>query len=177
MVWWATVLGDLVGISQAVMGLTFLAAGTSVPDLLSSVAVARMGYGDMAVSSSIGSNIFDILVGLPLPWLCMCIVQGAAGKVPKAQLSQESSLAFSIVVLVVMLFAVITTIACSKFRMTKSLGFTMFGLVSSRCDTRTLFARARLHGCTRVVLFHLHWAEGKWGAVAGAWDRRIDAVG
>ena len=149
MVWWATVLGDLVGISQAVMGLTFLAAGTSVPDLLSSVAVARMGYGDMAVSSSIGSNIFDILVGLPLPWLCMCIVQGAAGKVPKAQLSQESSLAFSIVVLVVMLFAVITTIACSKFRMTKSLGFTMFGLVSSRCDTRTtLFARARLHGCT-----------------------------
>ena len=147
MVWWATVLGDLVGISQAVMGLTFLAAGTSVPDLLSSVAVARMGYGDMAVSSSIGSNIFDILVGLPLPWLCMCIVQGAAGKVPKAQLSQESSLAFSIVVLVVMLFAVITTIACSKFRMTKSLGFTMFGLVS----LRTSLARApclHAHGCT-----------------------------
>ena len=45
------------------MGLTFLAAGTSVPDLLSSVIVARQGKGDMAVSSSIGSNIFDVLVG------------------------------------------------------------------------------------------------------------------
>ena len=50
------------------MGLTFLAAGTSVPDLLTSVIVARQGQGDMAVSSSIGSNIFDVLVGLPFPW-------------------------------------------------------------------------------------------------------------
>ena len=46
-----------------VMGLTFLAAGTSIPDLITSVLVAREGLGDMAVSSSIGSNIFDVTVG------------------------------------------------------------------------------------------------------------------
>eukprot|EP00986_Skeletonema_menzelii_P003114 scaffold911_cov138-Skeletonema_menzelii.AAC.14 len=69
MVNWAETVGNTIGIPSVVMGLTFLAAGTSVPDLLSSVIVARMGEGDMAVSSSIGSNIFDILVGLPLPWL------------------------------------------------------------------------------------------------------------
>jgi len=69
MVNWAEIIGNTIGIPSVVMGLTFLAAGTSVPDLLSSVIVARMGEGDMAVSSSIGSNIFDILVGLPLPWL------------------------------------------------------------------------------------------------------------
>lgn len=69
MVTWAETVGNTVGIPSVIMGLTFLAAGTSVPDLLSSVIVARMGQGDMAVSSSIGSNIFDILVGLPLPWL------------------------------------------------------------------------------------------------------------
>ena len=45
------------------MGLTFLAAGTSIPDLITSVLVAKQGLGDMAVSSSIGSNIFDITVG------------------------------------------------------------------------------------------------------------------
>lgn len=45
------------------MGLTFLAAGTSIPDLITSVIVARKGLGDMAVSSSVGSNIFDICVG------------------------------------------------------------------------------------------------------------------
>ena len=46
-----------------IIGLTVLAAGTSVPDLLTSVIVARKGFGDMAISSSIGSNIFDITVG------------------------------------------------------------------------------------------------------------------
>ena len=73
MVNWAEILGHTIGIPSVVMGLTFLAAGTSVPDLLSSVIVARMGEGDMAVSSSIGSNIFDILVGLPLPWLVFAL--------------------------------------------------------------------------------------------------------
>ena len=65
MVDWAGTIGCVAGIPDAVMGLTCLAAGTSVPDLLTSVVVAKQGHGDMAVSSSIGSNIFDILVGLP----------------------------------------------------------------------------------------------------------------
>ena len=47
-----------------IMGLTLIAAGTSVPDLITSVIVARKGLGDMAVSSSLGSNLFDICVGL-----------------------------------------------------------------------------------------------------------------
>ena len=69
MVTWATIIGAALGIPDILMGLTFLAAGTSVPDLLSSIIVARQGFGDMAVSSSIGSNIFDVCVGLPVPWL------------------------------------------------------------------------------------------------------------
>ena len=77
MVYAAEVVGDTFRIPAQVMGLTFLAAGTSVPDLLSSVAVAQQGKGDMAVSSSIGSNIFDVLVGLPLPWLSYSIIKGA----------------------------------------------------------------------------------------------------
>ena len=53
----------LTNICFQVMGLTFLAAGTSIPDLITSVIVARKGFGDMAVSSSVGSNIFDVTVG------------------------------------------------------------------------------------------------------------------
>lgn len=63
MVWWATVAGETMQIPPEVMGLTFLAAGTSVPDLITSVLVAKKGHGDMAVSSSVGSNIFDVTVG------------------------------------------------------------------------------------------------------------------
>ncbi|TNN77888.1 Sodium/potassium/calcium exchanger 4 [Liparis tanakae] len=61
------------------MGITFLAAGTSVPDCMASVIVARQGLGDMAISNSIGSNVFDILVGLGLPWTLqtLCIDYGS----------------------------------------------------------------------------------------------------
>ena len=64
---------------MVLMGLTFLAAGTSVPDLLRSVIVARIGEGDMAVSRSNGSNIFNITVGLPLPWLLFCLFGNSDG--------------------------------------------------------------------------------------------------
>lgn len=56
-------VGETVGITEEIMGLTILAAGTSIPDLITSVIVARKGLGDMAVSSSVGSNIFDITIG------------------------------------------------------------------------------------------------------------------
>ncbi|VDK65553.1 unnamed protein product [Cylicostephanus goldi] len=63
MVWWANTIGETLGIPTEVIGLTILAAGTSIPDLITSVIVARKGLGDMAVSSSVGSNIFDVCVG------------------------------------------------------------------------------------------------------------------
>merc|ERR1719316_216627 len=68
MVWMVTEFGIDYDIRDSIMGLTLLAIGTSIPDALSSIAVARRGHGDMAVSSSIGSNVFDILIGLPVPW-------------------------------------------------------------------------------------------------------------
>lgn len=43
MVWMVTVIGYTFGISDSVMGITFLAAGNSVPDALSSVLVVRQG--------------------------------------------------------------------------------------------------------------------------------------
>lgn len=60
--------GSTLGIPDTVMGLTFVAAGVSVPDALSSLAVVKEGYGDMAVSNAVGSNVFDILICLGLPW-------------------------------------------------------------------------------------------------------------
>uniref|UniRef100_A0A8C3XN76 Solute carrier family 24 member 4 n=1 Tax=Chelydra serpentina TaxID=8475 RepID=A0A8C3XN76_CHESE len=68
MVWMVTIIGYTLGIPDVIMGITFLAAGTSVPDCMASLIVARQGLGDMAVSNTIGSNVFDILVGLGVPW-------------------------------------------------------------------------------------------------------------
>ncbi|CAK8723205.1 Solute carrier family 24 (Sodium/potassium/calcium exchanger), member 5 [Candidatus Electrothrix aarhusensis] len=63
------IFGDATAIPPVIVALTLLAAGTSAPDMISSVVVARQGRGDMAVANAVGSNIFDILVGLGLPWL------------------------------------------------------------------------------------------------------------
>merc|ERR1712072_530589 len=123
MVWWAEVIGVTFGIPDTVMGLTFLAAGTSIPDLLSSVIVARQGLGDMAVSSSVGSNIFDILMGLPIPWFFYSIVNGMEPMVVGAD-----GLFLSVIILLLMLILVVLTIALSGWKMTKSLGLTMFAL-------------------------------------------------
>ncbi|XP_038130312.1 sodium/potassium/calcium exchanger 2-like isoform X6 [Cyprinodon tularosa] len=123
MVWWAHQVGDTIGITEEIMGLTILAAGTSIPDLITSVIVARKGLGDMAVSSSVGSNIFDITVGLPFPWLMWSMFRGfSTVKV------SSNGLFCAIVLLFLMLLFVIISIAACKWRMSKLLGVIMFML-------------------------------------------------
>ncbi|XP_064592439.1 sodium/potassium/calcium exchanger 2 isoform X2 [Zonotrichia leucophrys gambelii] len=123
MVWWAHQVGETIGITEEIMGLTILAAGTSIPDLITSVIVARKGLGDMAVSSSVGSNIFDITVGLPLPWLLYAVVNSFAPVTVSS-----NGLFCAIVLLFIMLLFVILSIASCKWRMNKILGLLMFGL-------------------------------------------------
>ncbi|NXM99974.1 NCKX1 protein, partial [Sylvia borin] len=123
MVWWAHQVGETIGISEEIMGLTILAAGTSIPDLITSVIVARKGLGDMAVSSSVGSNIFDITVGLPVPWFLFSLFNGLS---PVAVSS--NGLFCAIVLLFLMLLFVIISIAVCRWKMNKLLGLTMFAL-------------------------------------------------
>lgn len=63
------------GVSQAVIGLTIVAAGTSLPELATSVVAATKGKSDLAIGNVIGSNIFNVLMVLgasatilPLPF-------------------------------------------------------------------------------------------------------------
>ncbi|XP_031424873.1 sodium/potassium/calcium exchanger 1-like isoform X2 [Clupea harengus] len=120
-VWWAHQVGETIGISEEIMGLTILAAGTSVPDLITSVIVARKGLGDMAVSSSVGSNIFDITVGLPVPWLLYSMSHGGQA-VPVS----SNGLFCAIVLLFLMLLFVIISITVCRWKMSKRLGLSMF---------------------------------------------------
>jgi len=66
----------IIHIPEVVIAMTVLAVGTSVPDMISSVIVAKQGRGGMAVSNAIGSNIFDIFIGLGLPWFIYILITG-----------------------------------------------------------------------------------------------------
>merc|ERR1719203_1246799 len=81
MIQWATKAGALVGITPAVMGLTFCAAGTSVPDCMVSIIVAKQGKGNMAISNVFGSNVFDILIAMAVPWGLKYAICGTENKV------------------------------------------------------------------------------------------------
>merc|ERR1711871_271461 len=100
------------------MGFTLLAAGTSIPDLVSSMAVARAGEGDMAVSSSIGSNVFDILVGLPVPWMIKTLIvdQGSIVRVYSDQVI------VLVILLLLMVFFVIASIMGCGWKLDRKLG-------------------------------------------------------
>ena len=57
----ATELAKIIGLSERFIGLTIVALGTSLPELVTSVNAARKGNADIAIGNIIGSNIFNIL--------------------------------------------------------------------------------------------------------------------
>ena len=57
----ATMIARAAGLSQRFIGLTIVALGTSLPELVTSVSAARKGKADIAIGNIVGSNIFNIL--------------------------------------------------------------------------------------------------------------------
>ena len=66
----AVVLGKALGLSEAVIGLTIMAIGTSLPELVTCVTAARKGHDDISIGNLVGSNVFNTL-----------LVVGAAGTI------------------------------------------------------------------------------------------------
>lgn len=62
----ATAVATELGISDAVVGLTVVAMGTSLPELATSVVAARKGNSGIAIGNALGSNVFNILLILGL---------------------------------------------------------------------------------------------------------------
>lgn len=62
----ATVLAEWMGVSDLVIGLTIVAAGTSLPEVVTSVVAGLRGERDIAVGNVVGSNLFNILCVLGL---------------------------------------------------------------------------------------------------------------
>ncbi len=63
----AIALADALQVPEFLVAVVVIAVGTSIPDLVASALVARRGRAGMAINNAIGSNIFDILIGIGLP--------------------------------------------------------------------------------------------------------------
>lgn len=107
-------LGNWLHVSPTAMGLTFGAAGTSIPNLFSSMIVARQGYGNMAVSNAFGSNLFCVYFVLGFGWTLLTITTG----VPYTGL-QDSGIVLMVIVLLVVLGSFLSLVWYNNFVMTK----------------------------------------------------------
>ncbi|XP_065164112.1 sodium/potassium/calcium exchanger 3-like [Atheta coriaria] len=128
--WLITVVGDTLNIPDSVMGLTFLAAGTSVPEAVSSVIVTNQGHGGMGLSSSIGSNTFDILLCLGLPWL---VKTWFYPKIPHTHsiIINSSGLTYSAISLLTTLVMFYLSLLFNRFKLDWKVGLTclvMYGM-------------------------------------------------
>lgn len=121
----AIVLADALHINPALVALTVLAVGTSIPDLLASMAVAKQGRGDMAISNAIGSNIFDILFGMGIPWLIVLVANGGSIHV------STENLVGSIILLFATVLAVFFLLAIRKWTIGRWGGLILIGLYIS----------------------------------------------
>lgn len=79
----ATAIAEEIGISERFIGLTIVALGTSLPELVASVTAARKGNADIAIGNIVGSNIFNILFVLgtsalitPIPYQSNFLIDG-----------------------------------------------------------------------------------------------------
>jgi cation:H+ antiporter len=69
LVWGATGIAQLLGVSDLIIGLTIVAIGTSLPELAASILSALKNEHDIAVGNILGSNMFNLLAVLAMPGL------------------------------------------------------------------------------------------------------------
>ncbi len=91
----ATETARALGLSELVIGLTVVAAGTSLPELATSVVAAIRGERDIAVGNVVGSNIFNVL----------CVLGGASLFAPSGIAVAPQALAFDLPVMTAVAFA------------------------------------------------------------------------
>ncbi|XP_043668970.1 sodium/potassium/calcium exchanger 4-like [Vespula pensylvanica] len=121
--WVITIIGDTFDIPDSIMGLTFLAAGMSVPEAVSSVIVTNQGLGSMGISNSIGSNVFDVLLCLGLPWFVKAAIMPTIPGEHSVKINSQG-LVYSSVSLFSTLFVLYISLACNKFKLNRGIGIT-----------------------------------------------------
>lgn len=141
-----TVIGFTFAIPEAVMGLTFLAAGGCLPEAFSAIIMARKGQyrflcvlieytqiscplfegdGALGISNSLGSSSLNILFSLGFPWFLRTIVDFAKGQTPLVNI-YNNGMEFTIMILLLAILSLYLIISCTGYRLTRLIGTSLF---------------------------------------------------
>jgi len=143
--WWITVIGDTLGIPDSEMGITFLAAGGSIPQGYALYVVAKQGNGRMGISGAVGSNAFDMMVCIGLPWLIKSLVSPKYPDEGKFVVINSEGVVYSVAMLLVAVVLFYFTIAFNKWRLDRRaglilvVGYAAFVILASLFELNVFF--------------------------------------
>ena len=131
--------GVILGISDAILGLTIFAVGNSLGDLVADITVAKIGYPVMALSACFGGPMLNILLGIGLSGLYMTIrdSNGRHDRHPDRpikykpyQIEVGRTLIISGITLLVTLVGLLIVVPLNKWQMDRKIGL---GLITLWC--------------------------------------------
>ncbi|CAL1282585.1 unnamed protein product [Larinioides sclopetarius] len=109
----ATIFGCLVHLDDAVTAITFVALGTSLPDLFASMAAAKQEkYADSAIGNVTGSNSVNVFLGLGMPWLIASIYWASKDQVFRVE---AGTLGFSVAIYSALAIACLSLIVARRY--------------------------------------------------------------
>jgi len=128
-VWMLTALGVTIGVPDIIMGLTFLAAGSTMPEAVSSIISLRKGESGIGVSNSLGSNSLAILLSLGVPWFIKSCINfdGETGVASKIEIAAQG-IEYSIAILIIATISLYALLSMSGYRLTKRIGFSLLSI-------------------------------------------------
>lgn len=129
--------GVIVGISEAILGLTIFAVGNSLGDLVADITVARLGYPVMALSACFGGPMLNILLGVGIggAWMTIKAAKEHRDRHPDQPLHYEpyaiqvgSSLLVSAVTVLVTLVFLLVAVPANRWVMSRKIGLALIGM-------------------------------------------------
>lgn len=111
----ASTVAEQLGVSDAIIGLTIVAGGTSLPELATSIISARKGQSGIAIGNVVGSNVFNILA-----------ILGITGFIsPMRDLGGITTIDFTLLILSIIL---VWAMSFTKHKIERWEGFTLIGI-------------------------------------------------
>ncbi|KHE81938.1 hypothetical protein GE21DRAFT_2458, partial [Neurospora crassa] len=129
--------GVILGISEAILGLTIFAVGNSLGDLVADVTVARLGWPVMALAACFGGPMLNILLGIGLggAWMIVSSANKRHAKHPELpfrykpyKLQVGGTLMISAITVLVTLVSLLILVPSNGWVMNKRIGWTLIGI-------------------------------------------------
>lgn len=122
--WMVTIIGHTFELPDSVAGITILAAGISVPEIIASIIIVRNGMANMAICNLIGSNIFDVLFCLGAPWLLKTTMVSKSGTL----VINSSALTYTTITLLSTVLLLFLTLNLAGWKLNWKVGLVCLGL-------------------------------------------------